>query len=361
MSLLSDDHKKLEIIDIAYSVPDRASMLQAVCEKLPSLLRISSAVLVPSDHRTGQFQFDQHFLFNGHPNHLRQHVDYYAALDPLADNGWILRYDNTATRYTDLVSISQVADSEFGRDFLARIPMLYCLCTTLGSQGDPIGAIGFHRRRQDGDFTDREKAIVEILAAHLARALRYGGLFDEQRHSEEIGVIVLRSDGHVFSINAEAMKALNGRHPTTIPDPRSSANAAFLRSERGTYRVRTIPIEWDSRTSENAVHSEHGSLESHLAQPDTVVRSDGTAKIILLEPLPPRWNLQQRLARFGLSARQEEVVVLVTRGCSNREIAERLFITEQTVKDHLHEIFQKAKVRRRSELIANILGVAGSA
>jgi two-component system NarL family response regulator len=47
----------------------------------------------------------------------------------------------------------------------------------------------------------------------------------------------------------------------------------------------------------------------------------------------------------------------VVRGLSNREIAERLFITEQTVKDHLRDVFEKAQVHSRSALIATVLGV----
>ena len=34
---------------------------------------------------------------------------------------------------------------------------------------------------------------------------------------------------------------------------------------------------------------------------------------------------------------------------------ERLFICEQTVKDHLHDVFEKVKIRRRSELAAKLL------
>ncbi|TLY36473.1 MAG: response regulator transcription factor [Nitrospirae bacterium] len=37
-------------------------------------------------------------------------------------------------------------------------------------------------------------------------------------------------------------------------------------------------------------------------------------------------------------------------GLTNREIAERLFITEQTVKNHLCDVFEKLNVHRRSEL-----------
>ncbi len=61
------------------------------------------------------------------------------------------------------------------------------------------------------------------------------------------------------------------------------------------------------------------------------------------------------LTDFGLTPRQEEVTLLVVRGLSNREVAEELFIAEQTVKDHLRDVFEKVGVRRRSELTAKIL------
>jgi DNA-binding NarL/FixJ family response regulator len=46
--------------------------------------------------------------------------------------------------------------------------------------------------------------------------------------------------------------------------------------------------------------------------------------------------------------------LLIIQGLSKRDIAERLFICEQTVKDHLHYIFERIKIRRRSELAAKL-------
>lgn len=52
----------------------------------------------------------------------------------------------------------------------------------------------------------------------------------------------------------------------------------------------------------------------------------------------------------ALSPREREVVELVVQGHSNREIAERLFLSEGTVKRHLHQILGKMHVARREEL-----------
>jgi DNA-binding NarL/FixJ family response regulator len=52
----------------------------------------------------------------------------------------------------------------------------------------------------------------------------------------------------------------------------------------------------------------------------------------------------------ALSAREREIVGLIAQGFKNKEMAERLFISEQTVKNHLHNIFDKLGVSDRLEL-----------
>ena len=51
-----------------------------------------------------------------------------------------------------------------------------------------------------------------------------------------------------------------------------------------------------------------------------------------------------------LSEREKQVVELISQGFKNKEIAERMFISEQTVKNHLHNIFDKLGVSDRLEL-----------
>jgi DNA-binding NarL/FixJ family response regulator len=54
--------------------------------------------------------------------------------------------------------------------------------------------------------------------------------------------------------------------------------------------------------------------------------------------------------RSPLSQREREIVALVAQGYKNKEMAEKLFISEQTVKNHLHNIFDKLGVSDRLEL-----------
>ncbi len=65
----------------------------------------------------------------------------------------------------------------------------------------------------------------------------------------------------------------------------------------------------------------------------------------------PAGNTERRgRARAPLSQREREIVALVAQGYKNKEIAEKIFISEQTVKNHLHNIFDKLGVSDRLEL-----------
>lgn len=61
-------------------------------------------------------------------------------------------------------------------------------------------------------------------------------------------------------------------------------------------------------------------------------------------------NAKAGRERTQLSQREREIIVLIAQGYKNKEIAEKMFITEQTVKNHLHNVFDKLGVSDRLEL-----------
>lgn len=53
-----------------------------------------------------------------------------------------------------------------------------------------------------------------------------------------------------------------------------------------------------------------------------------------------------------LTCRERQVMESIVAGCKNREIAEKLFLSEQTVKSHVNRIFRKFGVTSRSQLVS---------
>jgi PAS domain S-box-containing protein len=175
---------------------------------------------------------------------------------------------------------------------------------------------------------------TDITERKLAQeTLQNNILFDSLTSMAGMGMGVILIRGHhrqqpyPFFINGEARRALNGRTVKDLLDTIDGDEPAYFTTEAGCWRFKT-------------------NLTHH----------NPPLKMILLEPQPNSLCIQANLKNYNLSGRQEEIAFLAATGYSNREIAEKLFITEHTVKDHLKEIFQKIDVRTRSELCPKILG-----
>ena len=60
---------------------------------------------------------------------------------------------------------------------------------------------------------------------------------------------------------------------------------------------------------------------------------------------------QVEIAKLNLSTRELEVLTLMAQGLSNQEIAERLFVSLNTIKTHSSKIFEKMDVKRRTQAV----------
>ena len=60
---------------------------------------------------------------------------------------------------------------------------------------------------------------------------------------------------------------------------------------------------------------------------------------------------QVKLQQLGITARELEILELIAGGLSNREIAEKLFVSENTVKTHSSRVFEKLSAKRRTQAV----------
>lgn len=77
----------------------------------------------------------------------------------------------------------------------------------------------------------------------------------------------------------------------------------------------------------------------------------------LPEPMPLPDGIEDFISLHEISPREAEIIREICNGLSNQEIADKLFISLQTVKDHTSRIYMKTNVRNRMQLMAIVSGL----
>jgi DNA-binding CsgD family transcriptional regulator len=71
----------------------------------------------------------------------------------------------------------------------------------------------------------------------------------------------------------------------------------------------------------------------------------------IIEVKPTLVKDEEKIKLLGISARELEVLQLISDGLSNQEIGEKLFISESTIKTHVSNLFVKLDVKRRTQAV----------
>lgn len=218
------------------------------------------------------------------------------------------------------------------------------LRAALRIDGECWGYMCMHREGPNV-FSAEEARFVERIAPHLAAGFRLATLMAsaDAEHAAAPGIILLDEEGTLSATNPAAERWLEELGAGTGRDElplEVLAIAARLHALDGAedrsprLRVRTRAGRWA------VLHASWiGDLPARQA---AVIVESATAADVL--PFI--------LSAYGLTRQERRVTGLVCQGLATVEIANRLYVTTNTVQDHLKSIFAKTGVRSRRELVA---------
>ena len=212
------------------------------------------------------------------------------------------------------------------------------------SRGVAWGVMAIYRAHQDPPFTradgNRIGAISALVGAAVARSLFRATPQPNSRAAAQ-AVMIIDAGNHVTHLTASAEQAvqeLGGWDHGSLP-----ANVLAVAAATRTRRTNT----------ETVVHTPTGSWLTLRAAPLTGPAGDADI-VVTVEPTPRTALGRLALAAYGLTAREEDVALLVLQGASTQAIASALHLSPHTVQDHLKKIFGKAGVTSRRDLTARL-------
>jgi DNA-binding CsgD family transcriptional regulator len=168
-------------------------------------------------------------------------------------------------------------------------------------------------------------------------------------------IAVLGPDMDLQWLNGEAAPLLVGAHPET-PGPlwlQSAALARRLLAGSGG------PLAQEASAADTPDGPVYGLRASFLTPPP-----GGAAKppLVLIQidivAMEREVDFDAVRRRYGISRREQDVLRMLYFGKSNREIAELLFISEYTVKDHIKAIMAKMDAGSRAEVVYKLTTAA---
>jgi DNA-binding CsgD family transcriptional regulator len=172
------------------------------------------------------------------------------------------------------------------------------------------------------------------------------------------GLMVFGPDGSLASVNDDALAWLEelpidrwelarihggarfGELPLVVMTTMMRARASAEAGERGTSRARM-------RTSAGRWLVWHASC---LRDPGGEIGDTA----LVIEPAKGSEIAPIIVRAYELTSREQEITQLISHGVGTAEIAERLFLSTHTVRDHVKAIFEKVGVSSRGELIATL-------
>lgn len=214
------------------------------------------------------------------------------------------------------------------------------------------GTINFARPRRDSAFSDTDLISARVAAEQLGlafeRAVRYEATGQRATLLEHVldrmpqAVVITDLDAQVVFRNrlararASATSEADGTWAVVEQSIAVAMEEFRLRGKRVCTRT-----GWDARRQRALVIKSFRLPERDDAAMSLVFEcaEEGAARL-------PTWDV--------LSKREQEIAALVSQGLTNKQIAERAFVSENTVKQHLKRVFAKTDVRNRAELMQRI-------
>jgi DNA-binding CsgD family transcriptional regulator len=277
-----------------------------------------------------------------------------------------LKYLTTVNRWTSLdagVALLSVATggrldrSRVWRELLARYDVVDVASLVFRDRFGCWGFLDLWRVGAATGYTDVDADLLAALVSPICEALRrcLARTFDAVPPGLDRSgpvMLVLSPDLQVRAQTPETEEYLKVLVPPDVdrrPIPSGAYNVAA--------QLLAVEAGVDNHPPSGRVHLSGGVwLTLRAARIDTTTPAGQPDIAVTIESTPPAARMGLFALASGLSERETELLSHLVAGSDTRLIAERMFVSEHTVQDHLKSIFAKTGARNRRTLLARVVG-----
>jgi DNA-binding CsgD family transcriptional regulator len=359
MGVQRSDSARLErdIQRLCYAGLDAETLRRAVVERLGKDLAFDAYCCFTTDPMS---QFFTHTIFGGAPqrdlDHFIEHV-YFE--DNINEFTWMARTRRLVTLLSEGVAGNLELSRCYREILKPRGHEHQARCVFMVKQ-ELWGGIELSRDRKRADFDVGEVALLARMTPHMGAGLKAAALRgligDNSTAAGMAGMFTLDQSQRIVSCTSAAERwlgelgwpARDRDDATRLPQPvrvllKALDQTLSPKTEADALRVPRISVQTPS-----------GRWLSLMADRAVALADSSPLTMVLIEPLGPRETTWLRSSAYDLTRREQEVVELVARGLSTREMAAALCVTEYTVQEHLSHVFDKVGVRSRRSLLKRL-------
>ena len=182
----------------------------------------------------------------------------------------------------------------------------------------------------------------------------------ELSRTSQAGLVLLSSTLQVVYLNPEARVLIQEFAPRPTPSTDlPPAIRSFCQEVMQTLPASAEPTAWEDLRRSRVTFSCSGPMLIRAFGVPAQVHEGAGQLLLLIEPAQPTYHaLAPHLpptTPIHLTRREESVTRYLLEGLTNKEIANKLSISEHTVKDHLKRLMKKTRVTTRTAVVSRFL------
>jgi DNA-binding CsgD family transcriptional regulator len=304
------------------------------------------------------------------PEYKALYHDRYVRIDPVTSEHHYAALEEPFS-ITDVVDPERYRQTAFYREWSGPQQIVDLLAAPVSRDSYAATIFGVVRHERDGLVDDLMRHRMRLLVPHIRRAVALTDLVGAPRAGEltdvldglSTGVFLADAEGRVLHSNAAgaelladgaAVRSRNGRLSPADHRAAAALTGALRAAANG------VAVATDKGHAIPMAARDGSYFAAHLL-PLTHRNAHGATAAVFVHRATHNARLAPGLVgrAFGLTPAEQRVLSHIVEAGSVAEAAERLRVSETTVKTHLSRIFDKTGTGRQADLVKLLTGFAG--